>query len=129
MSNCHEKRCTKTLDKPSFQKQTFNQAMKIYQSLPNKQVTSNNMNGKPLSFPYHSRSNCSENRDTSRHRSPNRTSNIPSNPYFGNCNFKRLSRMGSPYPRPQNFQSKPNYNNKNNYSNFSRAQSLNFNRD
>ena len=40
ISTCPDKRYTKPVDKPSFQKQTFNQAMKGIQNLPNRQVTS-----------------------------------------------------------------------------------------
>ena len=42
ISTCPDKIYAKSLDKPNFQKQTFNQAMKRNQDLPNKQVTSNN---------------------------------------------------------------------------------------
>ena len=44
ISTCPDKRYTKSLEKPSYQKQTFNQAMKSNKKLLNKQVTSNNMN-------------------------------------------------------------------------------------
>ena len=62
----------KPLDKRNFQKQTFNQAMKGNQNLPNRQVTSNNMTGKPLPFSNRSRSNSREHRNNSRHRSLNK---------------------------------------------------------
>ena len=81
------KRYTKPLDKPNLQKQTFNQAMKGNQNLPNKQVTSNNMTGKPLPFSYRSRSNSRDRRDNSRHRSPTKSSPSNSKPYYGNSNF------------------------------------------
>ena len=45
ISTCPDKKYTKQLDEPDFQKQTFNQAMKGNQNLPNRQVTSNNMTG------------------------------------------------------------------------------------
>ena len=63
ISTCPEKKYTKPLDKPNFQKQTFNQAMKGNQNLPNRQVTSNNMTGKPLPFSHRSRSNSREHRN------------------------------------------------------------------
>ena len=50
ISTCPDKRYTKPFDKPNLQKQSFNQAMKGNQNLPNKQVISNNMTGKPLPF-------------------------------------------------------------------------------
>ena len=71
---CPEKRYIKPLDKPNFHKQTFHQAMKGNQNIPNRQVTSNNMTGKPLSFSNRSRSNSREHRNHSRHRSPNKFS-------------------------------------------------------
>ena len=43
--------------------------MKGNQNLPNRQVTSNIMTGKPLTFSYRSRSDSRENRNNSRHRS------------------------------------------------------------
>ena len=55
----------------NVQKQIFNQAMKGNRNLPNKQVKSNNMTGKPLSFSYRSRSKSRDRLDNSRHRSPN----------------------------------------------------------
>ena len=93
----------KPLDKPNFHKQTFHQAMKGNQNIPNRQVTSNNMTGKPLPFSHRSCSNSREHRNHSRHRSPNKFSQNNSKPYYGNSNFKPPSRNGSPYPRP-NFQ-------------------------
>ena len=66
ISTCPDKRYTKPLVKPNFQKQTFNQAMKGNQNLPNIQVTSNNLTGKPLPFSYRSRSNSRENKINSR---------------------------------------------------------------
>ena len=39
ISTCPEKTYTKQLDNPNFQKQTFNQAMKGNQNLPNRPVT------------------------------------------------------------------------------------------
>ena len=69
---CPEKRYTQPIEKPNFQKQTFNQIMKGNQNLPNRQVTSNNMTGKPLPFSHRSRINSREYRNNSRHRSPNK---------------------------------------------------------
>ena len=66
ISTCHEKRYTKPLEKPNFQKQTFNQAMKGNQNLPNRQVTSNNLTSKPLPFSRRSRSNSREQRNHSK---------------------------------------------------------------
>ena len=71
ISTCPEKNYTKPLEKPNFQKQTFNQARKGNQNLPNRRVTSNIMTGKPLPFSHHSCSNSREQRSRSRHRSPN----------------------------------------------------------
>ena len=82
--------------------------MKGNQNLPNKQVTSNNMTGKPLPFSHRSRSNSRDQRNHSRHRSPNKFSQNNSKPYYGNSNFKPPSRNGSPYPRP-NFQTNSQY--------------------
>ena len=98
ISTCPDKRYTKPLDKPNFQKQTFNQSMKGNQNLPNRQVTSNNMTGKPLPFPYRSRKN-SRDRNNSRHRSPHKHPQNNSKPYYGNNNIKPPSRNGSPYPK------------------------------
>ena len=83
-----------------FKKQTFNQAMRGNQNLPNRQVTSNNMTGKPLPSSYRSRSNSRDQRNHSRHRSPNKIAQNNSKPYYGSSNFKPPSRNGSPYPRP-----------------------------
>ena len=96
VSTCPDKRYTKPVDKPNFQKQTFSQDMKGNQNLPNRQVTSNNMKEKPLPFPYRSRSN-SRDRNNSRHRSPHKHPQNNSKPYYGNSNFKPPSRNGSPY--------------------------------
>ena len=96
ISTCPDKRYTKPLDKPSFQKQTFNQAIKGNQNLPNRQVTSSNMTGKPLPFSYRSNS---RDRNNSRHRSPHKYPQNNSKPYYGNSNFKPPSRNGSPYPK------------------------------
>ena len=68
ISTCPEKGYKKPLDKPKFQKQTFNQAMKGNQNLPNRQVTSNILTGKQLPFSHGSRSNNREHRNNSRHR-------------------------------------------------------------
>ena len=91
--------------------------MKGNQNLPNRQVTSINMTGKPLPFLHRSRR---EHRNHSRHRSPNKFSQNNSKPYYGNSNFKPPSRNSSPYPRP-NFQTNSQYN--------SRPQSPHYNRD
>ena len=99
-STCPKKRYTKPLDKRNFLKQTFNQAMEGNQNLPNRQVTSNNMTSKPLTFSHRSRSNSREQRNYSRHRSPNKISQNNTKLYYGNSNFKPPSRNGSPYPRP-----------------------------
>ena len=88
ISTCPDKRYTKPIDKLKFQKQTFNQAMKGNQNLPNRQITSNNMTGKPLPFSYCSPSNSREERDNSRHRSPNKNYQNTLIPYYGNSNFK-----------------------------------------
>ena len=56
-----EKRYRKPVEKCNVQKQTFNQATKGNQKLPNKPVTSNIMTGKLLPLPYRSRSNSREN--------------------------------------------------------------------
>ena len=66
---CPDKIYSKPLYKPNFQKQTFNEAMKGNQNLPNKQVTSNNVTIKPLPFSYRPRSNIRDRLDNSRHRS------------------------------------------------------------
>ena len=130
ISTCPDERCAKQLNKPYFQKHTFNQAKKGNQNLPNKQITSNNMTGKPLPFPYRSRRNIRDVRDISRHKSPNTSSFTNSKPYYGNKNFRPPSKSGSPYPRRPNSQKKPNYNNNNNnYSINPRPQSPNYKRD
>ena len=56
------------------------QAMRGNKNLPNKQLTSNNLTGKPQSFPYRSRSNSRYFRETSRYRSPNTSSLTNSEP-------------------------------------------------
>ena len=94
--------------------------MKGNQNLPNRQVTSNDMTGKPLPFSHRSRSNSREHRNHSRHRSPKIFSQKYSKPYYGNSNFKTPIRNGSPYPRP-NFQTNSQHN--------SRPQSPHCNRD
>ena len=83
ISTSPEKRYTKPLDKPNFQKRTFNQAMKGNQHLPNRQVASYNVTGKPLPFSHRSRSNSTEHRKHSVHRSPNNFSQNNSKPYYG----------------------------------------------
>ena len=108
-STCPEKMYTKPLDKPNFQKQIFNQAMKCNQNLPNRQVSSKNMTGKPLPFSHRPRSNNREHRNNSRQRRPNNFSQKNSKSYYGNSNFKPPSRNGSPYPRP-NIQNNSQYN-------------------
>ena len=91
--------------------------MKGNQNLPNRQVTSNNMTGRPLPFPYRSRSN-SRDRNNSRQRSPHKYTQNNSKPYYGNSNFKPPSRIGSPYPKPNFYKKTSNsrpqspYNNK-----------------
>ena len=117
ISPCPNKRYTKPLKKPNCQKQTFNQAMKGNQNLPNKQVTSNNMTAKPLPLSYCSRSNSRDNRDTSGHRNPNKLSHSISKLYYGKNNFKPPSRNDSPYPRSSNYQNKSNCNTNSSYSN------------
>ena len=83
------------------------------------------MTGKPLPFTYRSRSNGTNSGDIFQHRSPNRTSNSNSRPFYENNNFKPLNRSGSTYPRTQSLQNnKKNYNS--NYGNNSRAQSPNY---
>ena len=120
ISTCPEKSYTKPLDKPNFQKQNFNQATKGNHNLPNRQVTSNNVTSKPLPFSHRSRSNSREQRNHSRHGSPNKFSQNNSKPNYGNSNFKPPSRNGSSYPRP-NFQTNSQYK--------SRPQSPYYNRD
>ena len=73
----------KPLDKPNFQQQTTNQAMN-----GNKISQTNDMTGKLLSFFYCSRSNSSDNWDTSGQRSPNRTFAQNSKPYYKKCILK-----------------------------------------
>ena len=94
--------------------------MRGNQNLPNRQVTSNNMSGKPLPFPHCSRCNSRDQRNHSRHRSPSKLSQNNSKPYYGNSNFKPPSSNGSPYPRP---------NTQNNSQYKSRPQSPHYNRD
>ena len=84
ISTWPEKCYTKPLDMPKFQKQTFNQAIKRNQNLPNREITSNNMTGKPLPFSYCSRSKSREHRNNSRHRNPSKFSQSNSKPYYGN---------------------------------------------
>ena len=110
ISSCPDKRYTNSLEKPSFQYQTLNQAMKGNQNLPNKQVKSNNMKGKPLPFSHRSRSNSRKHRNNSKHRNPNKFSQTGSKQYYGNSNFKPPSRSVSPYPRPSNSENNSNYN-------------------
>ena len=98
--------------------------MKGNQYLLNRQITSNNMTGKPLPFSYRSRSNSREQRDNSWHTSPNKSYQNTSKPYYGNSKFTPPSRNGSPYPRPQNYQKHTSNNNNN-----SRDQSPHYNRD
>ena len=62
--------------------------MKGNQNVANKQVTSNKMTGKLLPFPFCSRSNNRDNRDTSRHRSPNSTSRVIQNHIAGIVTLK-----------------------------------------
>ena len=93
--------------------------MKGNQKLPNRQVTSNNMTGKPLSILHRSRSSSREQRNHSRQRCPKKFSQNNSKPYYGKINFKQPTRNGSPYLRP-NFQNNSQYN--------SRPQSSHYNR-
>ena len=82
--------------------------MKGNQNLPNKQVASNNMTGKPLPFSHRSRSNSREQRNHSRHKIPKKFSRIDSKPYYGSSYFKPSNKNGSPYPR-QTFQNNSQY--------------------
>ena len=84
--------------------------MKGNQNVPNKQVTSNNMTGKPLPFPHRSRSNSREHRNNSKHRRPNKFSQTNSKPYYVYSKIKPPSRSGSSYLRPSNFQKSLNDN-------------------
>ena len=68
ISTCPDERYSKLTDKPNLEKQNFNQAMKGNQNLPNSQVTSNKMTGRPLPSSHRSRSNSREYRTNSRHR-------------------------------------------------------------
>ena len=115
-----EKGYTKPLDKPNFQKEAFNQAMKGNQHLPNRHITSHNMTGKPLPLPSRFLSNSRGHRNNSRRRRPNKFPQNISKPYYRNSNFKPPSRNGSPYPR-LNFQSNTQIN--------SKPQSPHYNRD
>ena len=100
-----------------------------------KQVTSNNMTGKPKPFSDRCRSISGENRDTSQHRSPKKSSYTNCKRYYGNNNLKPRSRSRSSskiftkFSKTTKFSKKPNYNNNNMYSNNSRPQSPNYNRD
>ena len=87
------------------------------------------MTAKLLPFSGRSRSNCRENRDTSRHRSPTKSSYTNSKPHYGSNDFKPPSKSGSPYQIPPSFQKELNYNNNNTNSNTFRPQSPNYNRD
>ena len=107
-STCPDKSYTKPFDKLGFQKQIFNQAIKVNQNLPNKQVTSTNMTGQPLPFSHRSRSNSREHRNNSRHRSPNSFSKTNSKIYYVNSNYNPPSRSDSPYPRPSFSQNNSN---------------------
>ena len=126
ISTCPNTRYTKPLEKPNIQKQTFNHAMKGNQKLPIKQITPVNMTGKPLPFSYRPRSNSRDNRDTSRHRSPNNLSHPNMKPYYRNNNLKPPRRNGSPQPRTTNH-NKPGYNTNNTYSNNSTTKSPQYN--
>ena len=86
------------------------------------------MTGIPLPFPYRSRSNNRDNRDTSRHRSPKKLSHLNSKLYYGNNNFKPPSRRVHHTQDFPNY-NKPGYNTNNTYSNNSRTQSPHYNRD
>ena len=102
--------------------------MKKNQNLLDQKVASNYMAGKPLPSLHCSRCNSKDNRDTSRHRSPNRTSHTKSRPHSGNIYFFPQSRPRSLYPQSQNIKiNKSNYFNS--YTNNCRPQSTNYNRD
>ena len=60
----------KPRDEPNFLKQSFKKAMKENQNLPIKQITSNNMTGKLLSFTYRSRSIIRDSQENSRNGNP-----------------------------------------------------------
>ena len=68
-----------TTRKIKCQKQTFNQAMKGNQNLLNRQVTSNNMTGKPLPISHCSRSKSREHCNNSRHISQTNSHNLTQN--------------------------------------------------
>ena len=87
------------------------------------------MTGKPVPFSYRSRNKSRDRRHNSRHRSPNKFSQLNSKPYYGNNNFKPPSRNGSPYPRTSYNQHKPNFNKNYTNSTNSRPQSPSYNRD
>ena len=87
------------------------------------------MSDKPPPFAYRSRSISRDHRDSSRHRSPNKSSNSNSKPFYGISKFKPPIRNCSPHPRSSNFQNKLNYNTNNTYTNNSRPQSPYHNRD
>ena len=118
-----EKRYIKPLEKHNFQKQTFNQAMKGNQNLPNKQVTSNNMTVKLYHFPIAQKAKVGKLVNLPDIEVLiNRLSFLNRKPYYGYSNFKPLSRTASSYARPQNFQKKRDYNKNNTYSSISRPQ-------
>ena len=129
ISTWPDKKYTKQLRNPNFQKQIFNQAMKANQNLPDKQANSNSLTGKPLPFPSRSRRNSRDNLDSSRHRIWNKLSHPNPKLYYCNNNFKFWRRNGLPYPISFNYQNKSNYNKNNSYWNISRPQSGHYNRD
>ena len=126
-----DKRNAKPLVKPKLQKQTFNQALKGIQNLPKKQIALNIMTGKLLPLPCRSRSNSRDNRETFRHKK------IPTHhPLPTRRLIMEASALGHRVVRIHSTQDyeilrkKPSYNkNNNNYTNNSRPQSPNYNRD
>ena len=74
------------------------------------------MTGKPLPFPYRSRSN-SRDRNNSRHRSPHKYPQNNSKPYYGDSNFKPPSRNGSPYPKTKFYKNTNNSRPQSTYNN------------
>ena len=69
--------------------------MKGNQKLLNKQVSSSYITGKPLIFPYQSRSNSRDNRDSSRHRSPSTLYFMSYNVTLKNTNHHHLRKDGN----------------------------------
>ena len=86
------------------------------------------MTGRPLPLTYRLRSKSRDNRNVYRYRCSNKSFSSNSKLYFLNTKFRPPSSSGSPYIKTENYQNiKPNYGS--NYSNNSKAQPSNYNRD